>query len=469
MKKLILLSISIFIICTLQYCQNNLKFQSGEKVKYKGKEYTIEVARKRFSDKKIFYKLIESGKVIEESRLKKSMDVDINDRRIYISPFPKGNDTIADGSEQKPYHTLIAASQSVYSHVNAYIEFMVDSGNWEWGLDEAAEFSRFSLTGHDMEIRGHYDTIIENVKLVYDKDTLNKYYATKNGVQLKEDSLTDYYIKDGKWHYPIIWNSAGTDSFDIMLTKSHKNFTGSIIRLNTKFTLTDEFALDFNQIANNRGTLNFNELIFYHPVDIEHERCLMMRKYKNCKFQVGRNWVIGTWSEGAINQFVIKGTVFENVGATDHVIRFKKFMGNIFLTRCLIRNKNTCSQSLFSIDSYSNSNVIMTDMAFHSSCNNYAMSLSHGPTIELKKTLLIKDCSNVFYNENQNHIRLLSFEDKPGGIYLLDTPSFFYTESNNLTIDLIYPIISNLSYNFYSTGEPGITNINKFNYIKLAQ
>jgi len=392
------------------------------------------------------------------------------DLNIYIKHYPAGNDTTADGSESHPFHTIIGAALSINTQVNSYVQFIVDTGNWDWGLNEAAIFSRFELTGNDMEIRGIYDTIIPSVSLAYDADTILKYTATSSGVTLTEDSLINYFVKDGIHFYPISHNTAGTNTWEMEIAKSGKNMTRPIVRLRTTFNLTDDFALDFNLMAQNRGTLNFNELIFVRNGNVEHERCLRMRKYKNCKFSINGSFSIGTYSETALNQIVMKGTVIENTSAIDYVVRLKRFIGNFSLTRMLFRNNSSISGALFLSDCYEGSNIYMTDILFRGDNVHPAIQLIHDPTLEIRKVISIRDCSYAFENTSYmaDAFHLFSSLDYlPGIIYLFDTPNLFSSEGNNVKITLLGGVISNSTFNYYATDEFFTNNLNRFNYINV--
>jgi len=395
------------------------------------------------------------------------------DLNIYIKHYPAGNDTTADGSESHPFHTIVGAALSINTQINSYVQFIVDTGNWEWGLNEAAIFSRFELTGNDMEIRGIYDTIIPSVSLAYDADTILKYTATSSGVTLTEDSLINYFVKDGIHFYPISHNTAGTNTWEMEIAKSSKNMTRPIVRLRTTFNLTDDFALDFNLMAQNRGTLNFNELIFVRNGNVEHERCLRMRKYINCKFSINGSFSIGAYAETALNQIVMKGTVIENTSAIDYVVRLKRFIGNLSLTRMLFRNNSSISGALFLSDCYEGSNIYMTDILFMGDKDNLhpAIQLTHDPTLEIRKVISIRDCSYAFENTSYmaDAFHLFSSLDYlPGIIYLFDTPNLFSSEGHNVKITLLGGVISNSTFNYYATDDFFTNNLNKFNYINVS-
>lgn len=366
----------------------------------------------------------------------------INCQVIYVENYPNGNDTIADGSIYNPFHTLLGALSIIEKDLNREVTIKFGVGEWDFGLKEASALSDFKLTGFDLFIKGTYDTIIDNVYFNYMNDSLMSYIGYKDGVSLNTDSLYGLYIEDNIHLLPIAHNKAGEDYFYLEFAKSSFNKTKNIVQLKTTFNLTDPFALDFNLIAQNRGTLNFDEIIFKSSTDIEHERLTEMRKYRNCKFIIDGHFAMGTFSESGINQLTMKGCYILSNKNTDYTVRLKRFQGSWQITRSIIADQGNSNVAVFLADALNTSNIFITDAIIMSSNHKPAIYGYHTPFFEFKKAVTIKNCSHFvsFGNDLNNSCSSFDFfrclNNTEGYLYLFETPYLFNKPCNRLYFEI---------------------------------
>lgn len=382
-----------------------------------------------------------------------SAQIETISKTLHVKQYPIGNDTTADGSIDFPYHSIEGVLNALYDRINARIEIQFGQGEWNWGLDNALEMERFRITGHDFIIRGTWDTVLSNLNLQYTTNSLLNYNAycqeniTEN--QFKGKSVVFHKVNsDGiviDEFYPISYNSAGNQIFSLQMAKSKKNLTNVVICENkTIFNLTDKFALDFNLLGQNRGTLNFDNIVFKSEDNIEHERLLRQRKYRNCNFYYNGELCFGAYSEAAINQVVTKGCWFESTSTNHcHTVRLKRFFGSWQMARCVFNGENMIILSPLLFDAHQNSLIILTDIIVLGNQNVPAIQLQHSPQIHIKKPTLLKNCKEAFSFVNHNNDTLTTnfelfalYQYEPGQIYLENTNYLMDYPVNNINVIL---------------------------------
>lgn len=370
--------------------------------------------------------------------------IETTPKTIYVEEYPTGNDTTADGSVGAPYHSILGAMNSLYPRVKAEIIIQLGAGEFNWGQDEAARASLFELTGADLVIKGTRQVIISSVSLAYDDTLSTTYTATKAGVTLTADSLFGLFVEDNaKNIWPITWNSAGTDSWRMEMAKAGNNVTKNIVELTSIINLTNEFAMSFDLISQNRGLFYFSNVFFKCPDEMSITYVLQPKYIENSKIEVVSGIILGGYSNAFFSQLSIKNSLIYCT-ANSYTISARRFIGCLELKNTAVVNTNlppSTGAVPLGIDAYDGATVILTNVVCRGN-NKYtdALKLQHSPIIQIRKTFTARDCHSAIGFEAA-YIPVAAFiyyskNYEPGDILLANTDNVFDEVFNGLKVSL---------------------------------
>jgi len=183
-----------------------------------------------------------------------------SDKTIYLSP--NGSDVTGKGTQAQPYQTILKGLESLNDRIiESTITFSLDSGQYVWSQAVKDEYSRFEMFSSTIYFEGSKDTIISGISLSKNATYDYSYTGIKVGLTLTKDEYVGYYMSNatGTDLYPICYNNADTDTFQIDILHKGKASYDRVYNLESEILNTTSSAswLDFDYKISNQSSVAF--------------------------------------------------------------------------------------------------------------------------------------------------------------------------------------------------------------------
>ena len=381
-----------------------------------------------------------------------------SNKTVYVSET-SGNDISGDGTVSNPYQSILGAFAGLKTIIKAEIIIQLDSGAYNWGLNESIVASQLEINGYNFFVQGERYVIIEDLALTADDTVKTTYDAVKSGLTVTANELQGLFINQSASNvFPVTYNGAGTTNFRLEMAKSSKNTTKDVVQMASVVTVTDETALDFDCKLLNGGNFIFQDLKFQRTGSLTMQYSTNPKEFNNCHITTTTGFNIGSFAASFYTQLRLNQCYIECTAADDYAIALQRYLGNIEFVKSGIVTPNLTSPVVGAmlLDCYSTSNVIMNDVVLNSNGVGGAIKLGHTPVLQIRKTIAARDCPIFFWYEDQYKPESFKVYFTGnyllGDIYMTNTPVLFYKSFEGMDITLNDIITNTGSYDLYESG-----------------
>lgn len=381
-----------------------------------------------------------------------------SNKTVYVSET-EGNDISGDGTVTNPYQSILGAFAGLRTIIKAEIIIDLDSGAYNWGLNESIAASQLEINGYDFKIQGERYVIVEDLALTVDDTVKTTYDAVKAGLTVTANELQGLFINQSSNNvFPITYNGAGTTNFRLEMAKSSKSTTKDVVQMVSVLTVTNEAALDFDLKLLNGGNFIFQDLKLQRTGSLTMQYSTKPKEFNNCHITTSTGFTVGSFGASFYTQLRFNQCYIETTSASTYAIALQRYLGNIEFVKSGIVTPNLTSpvNGALLFDCYGTSNAIMNDVVLNSNGVGGAIKLSHTPVLQIRKTITARNCPSMFWYEDQYKPESFKIYHtgnyNPGDIYLQGTASLFYKLFDGLDI-VINDVITNTgTYNLYESG-----------------
>lgn len=320
------------------------------------------------------------------------------DETIYVRKNT-GSDINGDGSVGSPYATLNKALRTFDRIVDCNVT--IDFDTVDWDNTTQMLLSEKSLIGSGkFIIQGSgYNTIISSVSFTTDATITQKYAATGT-FTVAEDELVGYYVYDGNNSYPIIANSAGTNSSDIYHTRGEKSATLNIVEWQGVINLLVENGLDydFKVISNHEHLIKQCKIV--RTGNISYFNATQSKEYEEVHFDMTGSMEMGEYATSRYFQHSFRNCLIQSSGSSIYTLRTIRYNGYMNLFRTAVVNTVNATGHVTPIltDGYANTMYNLFDVAIRAN-NTGGIKLENLASIYIRGEVMFYNCSHALYVE----------------------------------------------------------------------
>lgn len=369
--------------------------------------------------------------------IKGKNNIGISDITKYIAI--SGNDSTGDGTIGTPYATLLRAIQDIpptCSNINITFIFN-EAGTYTFGDSEKTALGYISYSACELFFEGIQTVAEAGVSFTENVASKMLYTASKGGVTVAENDWRGYFIDDGVRFYPISYNSAGSDTFDVEYMRGARSGTRDVVAMQVILDMsavTDNEFLVWNFIG--LPKINFTKISLSAPANtLEFTSISAFINFDFGTKIVANDIILGQNSEHTVNNINFTGCYFD-LGASIEGISSRNAMGNYNFTRCVIDNTNNTTGQVMTFAKNSS-------CEFREACiigggtNCYAFIINRFGAVNLSKTVVFRDMLALVSSET-NGGRILSNNDQGYNYEILKGVSYVVDNIGlNYNIDLV--------------------------------
>jgi hypothetical protein len=378
------------------------------------------------------------------------------DLNIYIAGTT-GSDVTGDGSIGLPFQTMLKAAQAVPSICsNITISFFfTEAGTYVFGDAEKAELGLKQYSSCSIVFEGTPETIETSVSFTEVSANKMLYNAVKAGVTLAENDWRGYFVEDSGKYYPISYNSAGSDNFQVEYMRGARNVTRNVVDmpviLNMSGTVDDKF-LEFNFIG--LPNIKFWKLTLGRTNGIFEFSTLK----SFIDFNFGLKWdcdtiITGQYATHSITNSSFVGNYFNLTISNFSAIDSRNSSGNYSFTRCVIHSPNNSSNNIIRFEK--SSVCELREVALIGGGGTcWGVSSGQYGVIVFSKTVIFRNMLAIVGSNNSPHQKIMNSNTEGYNNLLLFGLSYIVNYADLGTEIDIYDIEADGSF---------ISSINKTN------
>jgi len=385
-----------------------------------------------------------------------------------------GVDNDECGGIGSPCATLLQAVKNTPKLiVSSELTYSIESGGYNITTELVEELGLITFNNSNINFTGTYEVVIPSVLFSTIPDWPLHYDASKAGVTLVEDSLKGLFVQDGAKYYPIGYNEAGSDNFQVDFTPGNKAGTKDIVKTNTRFYCEDDFSLDLNLSGNPTITFSLVDVIYPGNAKFNNNWVYISWDW-GTRIKTATGLLYSTYGDSKIFQTKFRGVYL--YGSTTDLMSFRNENGaNILIQNSVFDNSLCIYDHVGGIGAVGKLLAISTvNGYFIGAGNGMAIRSGRGSQINLKQYNEFKDFDGAFdLTWSVSKMTSTSAND-PSICYFNNTPYVFnYSGESNVYgyqvyIDSIYH-----DANFLGVWQPGFTdtsyvNLEKQNFISVS-
>lgn len=264
------------------------------------------------------------------------------DQLLYITT--SGSDTTGDGTIANPYQTVIGALTPIANRKLTGVTltlFFNEAGTYQFGDAERDLLGSLLYSQCKIQIEGIEQVVNQDNAVV--EQTLNQMYydVTNSGLTVVENELRGKYISDGTRNYPISYNSAGTNTYELEFMRGSRNGTYDVIEVGVILDMSTGSEDDFLQWDFiGLPSIEFKRVV----IDLSGNTIDLSRLKAALIFDFGTTikcseLLFGQFSDHTITNVNFTGCVIE-LSTLGVGINPRNSLGKYSFTRCLILHLN---------------------------------------------------------------------------------------------------------------------------------
>lgn len=375
---------------------------------------------------------------------------------VYISPT--GSDLTGDGTLLNPFQTISKAFSGITFISNSDYTVNLAAGTYDWNETTSDEISQITYKNSSIYFIGSVETIETSIISTESANPCH-YNSSKTGLTVTEDQYLGYFIADGNAHYPITWNSSGTNTFEMEYARSGRSGTRNIVNTDAVIQVEDDFTLDIRTIG--------NPVITFEKTKIQYSGILRFLE-TNCKwffdhatvFEVS-HLILGNFSNGTLGNFAFRDC-FINASGSYAACEIRTYTGNFTLARTGIYSSSVTG-SLMNVSSpyvY----IELANVLFRGNSLSQALRLGSSSQFILTSGSIFRDLDIVF-NNFDTWGKVTSYE--LDGVSIYDCNYLFYGQSIGTELDLTPLYTDGNLTSIFQTGENIFVNPAQHNNITI--
>jgi hypothetical protein len=331
-------------------------------------------------------------------------------RTIYVSTT--GSDVTGDGTIGLPFATVLKAVQDIKTNVvGCTITISISgTGDFPQTMDLAYEIAKKNFIKSELAFVGTtINTVESGFTLAKLSNRCFAYTLSKVGLTSTLNQYRHCYMKDGTSYYPIAYNAAGTNSFEIEFLHNNKATCTELVSFGVSFTNADNSKgfLDFSFKTSINSVISFSKINVTQvapTVNIAFLEETTNKSFSNVLFNV-RAIEIGDNSSiisRAVNVAFASSIIAQTaVGGTTsgNLIWIYKQPKQLQFNRTLL-GAYTANQGCFSLNA--TTQLLLLQSYIYGSSSIYAFwALINPASVTISQYLEIRSCAGLAYtNEN---------------------------------------------------------------------
>lgn len=361
---------------------------------------------------------VDNDKFVETkiNTISPSTDIDL-----YISTT--GNDTTGDGSSGTPYLTLGRAVDDIPGFVaditiRFYFIGIFTMSEWD---NVKYKLSTKTYSNVRIEWYGDVEVIEAGISLAEKATNTCEYTASKAGVTVTENQWRGYFISDGDGakFYPIPYNGAGTDSFDLTHMRGNRGGSRDVVNIVTTFDLT---GLDTRTLVMNfpgvSGML-FRKIKFVATTEISFELLTIPYEFDFGVIFDCLQIITGGYNNMSLSALNFVGTIIKSSITIRPAFEQRDNMGEHSFVRCMLWTPSLIFSGTSILSVSHQSRLKIREVAFvgNNKLHSAITSIGGGGVASISKTIICYDIDSIILNRFGNWVYECNFTE--GYVYTL--------------------------------------------------